>query len=151
MPHKPKKPKAPPRDYAAEWAAQKAKDERQAQTKASARAKADEDLIDEQMRRAAMNRLRAEAAAQEKADRHERKVAAERAARGIRPPPPAITATRHLYLVALGLTAAQNSEAFIKKAYHSLALKYHPDKNSDPAAPARMQAINAAYEALMKD
>ena len=55
MPHKPKKPKAPPRDYAAEWAAQKAKDERQAQTKASARAKADEDLIDEQMRRAAMN------------------------------------------------------------------------------------------------
>ena len=39
-------------------------------------------------------------------------------------------------------------DAIIRKQYHRLALKYHPDKNKDPAANARFQEINAAYRYL---
>lgn len=36
----------------------------------------------------------------------------------------------------------------IKKAYRSLAKKYHPDMNKDPQAEDKFKEINAAYEVL---
>jgi curved DNA-binding protein len=40
------------------------------------------------------------------------------------------------------------SEAEIKRVYHSLALKYHPDKNPSSEAADRFKEINEAYEVL---
>lgn len=42
------------------------------------------------------------------------------------------------------------SEEDVTKAYRRLALKYHPDKNHDPAALEKMQEINTAKETLNK-
>lgn len=36
----------------------------------------------------------------------------------------------------------------IKRAYHQLALHYHPDKNGTPEAAERMRQINEAYQTL---
>jgi DnaJ-class molecular chaperone len=41
-----------------------------------------------------------------------------------------------------------SSDIEIKKAYRTLSLKYHPDRNSDPQAKSRFQEINEAYETL---
>src|SRR4030042_2996739 len=41
------------------------------------------------------------------------------------------------------------SQAELKKAYRSLAMKYHPDKNQDDSAAAqKMKEINEAYAVL---
>lgn len=40
------------------------------------------------------------------------------------------------------------SETDIKKAYRSLSLKYHPDRNLDQDSTTKFQEINAAYEVL---
>jgi len=40
------------------------------------------------------------------------------------------------------------TQAEIKKAYRSLAKKYHPDMNKDPKAEEKFKEINAAYEVL---
>ena len=40
------------------------------------------------------------------------------------------------------------SQEGIKKAYHELALKYHPDVNKSDEARDRMKSINEAYEVL---
>lgn len=40
------------------------------------------------------------------------------------------------------------SDSEIKKAYRTLSLKYHPDRNSDPDAKTKIQDINEAYETL---
>jgi DnaJ-class molecular chaperone len=48
---------------------------------------------------------------------------------------------------ALGLRGSANI-ADIKKAFRQLAAAYHPDRNSDPDAPARFRAVQQAYEVL---
>jgi DnaJ-class molecular chaperone len=40
------------------------------------------------------------------------------------------------------------SESEIKKAYRALSLKYHPDRNPDPAVQEKYKAINDAYDIL---
>ena len=40
------------------------------------------------------------------------------------------------------------SEQEIKKAYRTMSLKYHPDRNSSEEAKSKMLEINAAYEVL---
>jgi len=39
-------------------------------------------------------------------------------------------------------------EQEIKKAYRSLSLKYHPDRNSSEEAITKIQQVNEAYEIL---
>ncbi|KAM3858800.1 dnaJ homolog subfamily B member 9-like [Diretmus argenteus] len=43
------------------------------------------------------------------------------------------------------------SERQIKKAFHKLALKYHPDRNKSPDAEAKFREIAEAYETLSDD
>lgn len=52
----------------------------------------------------------------------------------------------NLYNV-LGI-APNASEDEIKKVYRSLAMRFHPDRNSEPGADARFKAIVKAYEVL---
>jgi DnaJ-class molecular chaperone len=40
------------------------------------------------------------------------------------------------------------TEADIKKAYRTLSLKYHPDRNPSEDAKEKIQKINEAYETL---
>lgn len=40
------------------------------------------------------------------------------------------------------------SERQVKKAFHKLAMKYHPDKNKSPDAEAKFREIAEAYETL---
>jgi DnaJ-domain-containing protein 1 len=51
-------------------------------------------------------------------------------------------------LAVLGLTRSATI-ADIKRAYHKLALLYHPDKNPNPSAAERMKKINTAYADLI--
>ncbi|XP_014063259.1 dnaJ homolog subfamily B member 9 [Salmo salar] len=43
------------------------------------------------------------------------------------------------------------SERQIKKAFHKLAMKYHPDRNKSPDAEAKFREIAEAYETLSDD
>jgi len=47
----------------------------------------------------------------------------------------------------LGISKNAN-ENEIKKAYRSLSLEFHPDRNSDPTATTKFQEISEAYETL---
>ena len=47
----------------------------------------------------------------------------------------------------LGVSSDSN-ETEIKKAYRSLSLEYHPDRNSESSAKAKFQEISDAYETL---
>ncbi len=37
----------------------------------------------------------------------------------------------------------------VKRAYRRLAMRWHPDRNTDPAATERFKAIRAAYEQIV--
>lgn len=50
----------------------------------------------------------------------------------------------------LGISQKSSSEE-IKKAYRSLALKYHPDRNPAPEATERFKEITAAYGVLIDE
>ncbi|XP_062504479.1 dnaJ homolog subfamily C member 5-like [Corticium candelabrum] len=52
------------------------------------------------------------------------------------------------YYCVLGVDKVATSEE-IKKAYRKLALKYHPDKNSEPAAAEKFKQINRAHVVLI--
>jgi len=60
---------------------------------------------------------------------------------------PLILAGRDYYAI-LGLSKGKFSERALKKAYHKLSLKYHPDKNKDPDAQKKFVEISNAYEVL---
>lgn len=47
----------------------------------------------------------------------------------------------------LGVQETATAEE-IKRAYHKLALKYHPDKNKDSGTDMKFKALNEAYEIL---
>jgi len=47
----------------------------------------------------------------------------------------------------LGLSQESDPEE-IKKAYHRMAMQYHPDKNKSPDAAEKMRRINEAYQTL---
>lgn len=51
----------------------------------------------------------------------------------------------HFETLGLSVGADENQ---IKKAYRTLAKKWHPDKNSDPGAKEKFQEIAASYEFL---
>lgn len=54
------------------------------------------------------------------------------------------------YYDILGVPKDAN-ERQIKKAFHKLAMKYHPDKNKSPDAEVRFREIAEAYETLSDD
>jgi len=56
-----------------------------------------------------------------------------------------MAAKSHYDILGVSKTA---SDIEIKKAYRSLSLKYHPDRNPDPGASEKIQEINSAYECL---
>ncbi len=58
-----------------------------------------------------------------------------------------IMITKRDYYETLGLRRGATEEE-IKKAYRSLAFRYHPDRNKDSAAEDRFKEINEAYEVL---
>jgi DnaJ-class molecular chaperone len=51
------------------------------------------------------------------------------------------------YYKILGVPKDANDD-IIKKAYRKLALKYHPDKNTEPGAPEKFREIAEAYDVL---
>ena len=65
-------------------------------------------------------------------------------------PPPTARPDINDHYSVLGLTSTASS-AEIKKAYHKMALKYHPDKNSDEGAADIFRRVKLAYEVLGND
>uniref|UniRef100_A0AC34G897 J domain-containing protein n=1 Tax=Panagrolaimus sp. ES5 TaxID=591445 RepID=A0AC34G897_9BILA len=57
--------------------------------------------------------------------------------------------SRKNYFAVLGVSPYA-SDKEIKKAFHKLSLKYHPDRNMTPEAISKMKEINEAYHVLYK-
>ena len=55
--------------------------------------------------------------------------------------------TKRDYYEVLGLSKGA-SDADIKKAFRTLARKYHPDVNKEPGAEAKFKEISEAYTVL---
>ena len=51
------------------------------------------------------------------------------------------------HYAALGLSSGATL-ADIKKAFRQQASLHHPDRNTDPQAPARFRAVQVAYDVL---
>jgi DnaJ-class molecular chaperone len=47
----------------------------------------------------------------------------------------------------LGVSSSASTEE-IKKAYRTLAMRYHPDRNADAAAARRFNGVQRAYDVL---
>lgn len=54
------------------------------------------------------------------------------------------------YYQLLGISKRATKDE-IKRAYHKLALKYHPDKNKASNAEEKFRSVNKAYEVLRDD
>ena len=54
------------------------------------------------------------------------------------------------HYAALGLKS-DATLADIKKAFRQKASQFHPDRNSDPDAPARFREVQEAYDVLSHD
>ena len=54
------------------------------------------------------------------------------------------------HYAALGLKS-DATLADIKKAFRQKASQFHPDRNSDPQAPARFREVQEAYDVLSDD
>lgn len=54
--------------------------------------------------------------------------------------------SKNLYEI-LGLSKESTAQE-IKKAYRTLSLEFHPDRNSDPGSQSKFQEISSAYEIL---
>ena len=52
------------------------------------------------------------------------------------------------YYEILGLKKQYATDALIKKAYHRMALQFHPDRNKAPGADTAFKAIADAYAVL---
>ncbi len=66
------------------------------------------------------------------------------------PQQPTVAKNPDCHYEVLGLSATASS-AEIKKAYHKMALKYHPDKNQAEEAADIFRRVKAAYEVLGDD
>lgn len=54
------------------------------------------------------------------------------------------------HYTALGVASSASLDD-IKKAFRQKASQYHPDRNTDPQAPAHFRAVQEAYEVLSDD
>lgn len=65
--------------------------------------------------------------------------------------PPSNGINLDAYYRIFGLTPETLTAESLKKAYRSLCLQYHPDRNSRPDAAAKFDKVHRVYEALQRE